>query len=137
MRDNGFPTKCCVDRLKSQPKAVVHYLATALEISIMKLTPLLWIALFLGGVAMAPLGVPGNVLWTIFVVAFLAIIVTYYRAAIRQGHSGLVFLPIKKGPFGYDGLKLQMNTSETRVTFGCALLIAGILAGIVLAISLG
>ena len=103
----------------------------------MKLTPLLWIAIFLIGVAMAPLGIPGNVLWTIFVLAFLAIIVTYYRSAIRQGHSGLVFLPTKKGPFGYDGLKLQMNTIESRVTLGSSVLIAGILAGIVLAISLG
>ena len=103
----------------------------------MKLTALLWIVLFLVGVAMAPLGMPGNVLWTIFVLAFLAIIVTYYRSAIRQGHSGLVFLPIKKGPFGYDGLKLQMNTTESRVTLGSSLLIAGMLSGVVLAISLG
>ena len=102
----------------------------------MNLTSLLWVAIFLVGAAMGLLGVPGDVLWTIFVIAFLAIIVTYYRSAIRQGHSGLVFLPIKKGPFGYDGLKLKMNATELRITLGSTLLIAGILAGVLLAISL-
>ena len=101
----------------------------------MKLAPLLWIALFLVGAAMAPLGVPGDFLVAIFLIAFIAIIVTYYRSAIRQGHSGLVVLPLKKGPFGYDGLQLKLNSSESRVVLGSGLLIAGLLAGAVIAIS--
>jgi hypothetical protein len=101
----------------------------------MNLAPLLWIALFLVGAALAPLGVPGDSLVAIFLIAFLAIIVTYYRSAIRQGHSGLVILPIKKGPFGYDGLQLKLNTPESRVILGSGLLIAGILAGVVVAMS--
>ena len=100
----------------------------------MSLTSILWIALFLAGAAMAPLGIPGDVLWGIFVIAFVVVIGTYYRSAIRQGHSGLVFLPLKKRPFGYDGLKLELDAAESRLTLACGLLIAGIIAGVVLAI---
>ena len=102
----------------------------------MNLTWILWIALFLAGASMVPLGVPGGVFSGIVVLAFVVIIATYYRAAIRQGHSGLVILPIKKGPVGYDGLRLQTNTIESKVLLGCTLLILGTIAGLVLAMYL-
>ena len=85
---------------------------------------------------MVPVGVSGILFGTIIVVAFLVVIVTYYRAAIRQGHSGIVILPIKRGPVGYDGLKLQLNAVESQVLLGCTLLIAGMFAGLALAMYL-
>lgn len=100
----------------------------------MKSSPLYWIASILIGIAMVLFGVSKDFLWAIFILAFLAMIVTYYRSAIRQGHSGLVVLPLKKGPVGYDGLKLKMNENESRVAVGSALLIAGILIGVVITI---
>ncbi len=110
-------------------------LGAALEISRMNQSLWLWLTAFLAGAALAPLGVPGDALVAVFLIAFLAIIVTYYRSAIRQGHSGLVVLPLKKGPFGYDGLQLKLNKSELRVTLGSAFLVAGILTGAVIAMT--
>lgn len=101
----------------------------------MKSSPLFWIAPVLIGFAMVLYGVPGSILLAIFFFAFLSMIITYYRSAIRQGHSGLVFLPLKKGPFGYDGLKLKMNEAESRVVVGSAFLIAGMLVGVVFTIA--
>ncbi len=45
-------------------------------------------------------------------------------------------LPLKRGPFGYDGLKLQMSTLESGVLLACAILIAGMFAGLVVAIAM-
>ena len=49
--------------------------------------------------------------------SFLALIITYYRSnEPRQGHyTGLVILPIKRGPVGYDGLKLSLNWIEKTI----------------------
>ncbi len=102
----------------------------------MKLRLPLWIALFVLGLALAPFGVSGDVFMGIIVMCFLIIIVTSLRAAWRQGHSGSVILPIKRGPFGYDGLKLKANPIESSITIGCALFIVGMFAGLVVAIGL-
>ena len=102
----------------------------------MKLRLPIWLALFVLGLALAPLGVSGDVFMGIIVMCFLIIIVTNLRAAWRQGHSGSVILPFKRGPFGYDGLKLKASPVESSIIIGSALVIAGMFAGLVIAIGL-
>lgn len=67
---------------------------------------------------------------------FAVIIATYLRSAWRQGHSGSVILPLKRGPFGYDGLKLKMSDGESSLLFSCAVLLLGMFAGLIVAIGL-
>jgi len=102
----------------------------------MKLRLALWIALFSLGVALVPLGISGGVFMGIIVLCFVVIIATYLRSAWRQGHSGSVILPFKRGPFGYDGLKLKMSSVESDILFACAISIVGMFAGLVAAIGL-
>ena len=99
----------------------------------MKLKPVLWISAFLAGVAIAWLGASGGVVTAIFLGAFLAMIITYYRCAWRQGHSGIVPLPFKKGPFGSDGLQLKLNDLESSIVLSSLLLIAGMVVGLFVA----
>ncbi len=102
----------------------------------MKLRAAIWIAVFLLGMMAAPLGVSGGLFMGIVLLCFAVIIITYYRAAWRQGHSGSAIIPLKRGPFGYDGLKLEASKTESIILVGCALIILGMFAGLVVAIGL-
>lgn len=102
----------------------------------MKLRLALWIALLSLGIVLVPLGISDGVFMGVIVFCFVVIIATSLRSAWRQGHSGSVLLPIKRGPFGYDGLKLKTSALESGVLFACAILIVGMFAGLVIAIGL-
>jgi hypothetical protein len=91
---------------------------------------LFYVIAFVTGASLVPLGAPSWLVIGALLGAFFVIIVAGYLIAWRQGHSGIVILPLKNGPFGADGLKLGSSSVEARVVWSSVALIAGLLAGL-------
>ncbi len=66
--------------------------------------------------------------------SFVTIIVTVYVMSWRQGHSGVVILPLRDGPFGWKGLKNKTNSTERDIVVCCSALIAGLIIGVAIVI---
>jgi hypothetical protein len=88
---------------------------------------------FLAGVIVVPLKLPSWVFFAVLICSFLIIIVFAYKMAWRQGHSGIVMLPIRRGSFGTEGLGLKTNSFEKKIIMGCIALLLGLLVGFVIA----
>ena len=88
---------------------------------------------FLLGIALVPLGAPKWLVVAAEVLPLLGLIAAGFTAAWSKGHSGLVVIPLKSGPFGFRGLSIEAGLLREYIAYGSLVLLAGILIGLGLA----
>ena len=64
------------------------------------------------GAALPLLNRPYELLLVAPVALLFTAMFVYYRAAWRQGHSGIAVIPVVRGPLGLSGLTLRLSASE-------------------------
>ena len=82
------------------------------------------------GLMMVPLELPSIAIHLGITIPFVLMILLAYIMSWRQGHSGVVFVPLRKGPFGDDGLLNRTAPMETQIIRHCMAFILGVLLGI-------
>ena len=96
---------------------------------------ILYSTCFCAGLFIALTAPPPELLFAGLVVLLGTIIITAYLLAWRNGHTGFTLIPLKKGPFGTDGLGSRSTPKETIVISSCIITITGLGSGVLILIA--
>jgi len=82
------------------------------------------------GAGLPLFNLPLSAMTSLVVALLIAAIGLYYRAAWRQGHSGIVILPLVAGQFGASALTLRLSKSERAAIAAIAMFFFGLGCGV-------
>lgn len=85
---------------------------------------------FIVGFAEVPLSMPNWIFEASIVISLIACMALGYKIAWRQGHSGIFILPMLKGKFGMEGLKLTSYVVEMHILGICLAFFIGLICGL-------